>query len=387
MPKEQRLKGIIAENEETIWDLALRLHRRPEVGYAEFFAARTLAGFLRDRGFRVDLGIAGMPTAYRAEWGTSGPRVALMAEMDAMPGTGHSCGHNLMAAAAVGAAAGLAGLGKELPGRIVVLGAPAEEVGYRSGGKALLVREGYLHGIAAAMQIHPAESTYLRREYWPAWTYIEFTFRRGQTEVLSWDPGSRHPYEVLVEDLAADLGAIDLSVAAPPRGDAWTVGDRTELWMRFRLKGERASDLPGLEADALRRAGEYASELGLDVSARLGTNRYHDMIDSQSIGQVFKDHCESLGEPILDVAHPESQSLGDMGNVSQVVPSIHPFIGIGGNPRLHTEEYAEAVTTSGARRALRIGSSAMALTSLDLMENTALRDAAWREFLSEDREA
>jgi len=115
-----------------LWDLALRIHAHPELGFEEHQAAAWLSEALEKGGFRIERGAGGVPTAFRAVHPAAkpGPRVALLAEYDALPELGHACGHNLIAVIAVGAALGLATLKKDLPGTLVVLGTPAEEGGY-----------------------------------------------------------------------------------------------------------------------------------------------------------------------------------------------------------------------------------------------------------------
>jgi len=351
------------------------------VGYTEYYAARQLAGRLAENGFDVDLGVAGMPTAYRATFGRTAPVVALMAEMDAMPETGHSCGHNLMATASLLAALALSRLGDALPGRIMVLGSPAEEVGEGSGGKALLVSHGYLDGVTAAMQVHPAESSYLRRDVWPAWTHLELVFHVRRPRCIGWSPDDVHPYEVLIRELPRKLGAVEVAAAAPPVQDARVPAPFPGLRLRLRLGSARLGELPALEERAIRMAADYADRFDLEMNASLWTHRYADMIHNHAIGQAFLSRFRSFNDPMAERAHPGRKSLGDMGNVSQVVPSIHPFIGIGADPKLHTEEYARAAMGEGGRRALLSGARAMALTALDIMESESLRDRAWREFL------
>ena len=147
---------------EELWDLALRIHAHPELGFEEYQASTWLAEALEKRGFRVERGVGGLPTAFRAVHPAEkpGPRIAILAEYDALPELGHACGHNLIAAIAVGAALGLAPFKEKLPGALLVIGTPAEEGG---GGKIKLIQAGVFRDVDAAMMVHPADQTLVDR--------------------------------------------------------------------------------------------------------------------------------------------------------------------------------------------------------------------------------
>ncbi|HHE47617.1 MAG TPA: M20 family peptidase [Candidatus Acetothermia bacterium] len=159
---KERVWERIEELADELWDLALKIHDNPELGFKEYKAANWLTEELRKGGFEVEIPYGGLETAFRAEHPerSEGPAIAILAEYDALPELGHACGHNLIATIAVGAALGLSPLKKELPGRLVVLGTPAEEGG---GGKILLVRAGAFRDIDLAMMVHPADQTLVGR--------------------------------------------------------------------------------------------------------------------------------------------------------------------------------------------------------------------------------
>src|SRR5438445_13406406 len=141
---------------EKVIGISREIHEHPELKFEEYFASNLLARSIRELGLKVETGIAGLKTAFRAEFGASGPTIAILAEYDALP-NGHSCGHNLIAGAALAAAIGLASMGQKLPGRIVLMGTPAEEGG---GGKIILLDNGAFNDIDAAIMAHPADCEY-----------------------------------------------------------------------------------------------------------------------------------------------------------------------------------------------------------------------------------
>ena len=136
-----------------LWDVAPALHRDPELAFAEHRAAALLTGELEEHGFAVERGVAGLPTAFTATAGDgNGPRVALLLEYDALPELGHACGHNLIAAAGLGAALALRRALPRTDGTVLVVGTPAEEGG---GGKVIEAEAGVFDGVDAALMFHP----------------------------------------------------------------------------------------------------------------------------------------------------------------------------------------------------------------------------------------
>ncbi|HEX3033279.1 MAG TPA: M20/M25/M40 family metallo-hydrolase, partial [Bacillota bacterium] len=153
--KEEVIRGLDNIREELV-TVSDRIHQQPELGFQEFFAMETLTEALGRGGFRVEKGVAGLETAFYAEFpgkGT-GPKIAFLAEYDALPELGHGCGHNIIGSAAIGAALAVSWLLDRLDGTVAVIGCPAEETG---GGKLVLIEQGYFRDVAAAMMVHPAD--------------------------------------------------------------------------------------------------------------------------------------------------------------------------------------------------------------------------------------
>ena len=378
-------------------ELSHSLHAQPELGYTEFHAARTSAALLQRHGFEVDLGIAQMPTAYRAAKRLGdGPTVALLAELDAVQlvdakrpsweTIGHGCGHNVMTAAAVGAALALAESGSAMGGRVVVFGSPAEETGLRSGGKELLRSHGWFNGLAAAMQIHPADRDYVARPLWPAWSAMELRFRHRSERPLGWLPNAAHPFETLIDALRAAVpGSERLAVEAPPAGDAWSVADRTELRVTMHLRADGIRGLERLETDLLREASVLAGTHDVTLTSSLVRNRYDGMVDNPVLVEAFMRNAAAFGRPFEPSAHAHIASLGDMGNVSRVVPSIHPFVGLGAQVPGHSAAFADLAGGTAGDAALWTGALGMAWTCVDVLADPTVRGAAWEAYLRDPR--
>lgn len=391
---ERALKNTWAD----VVNLSRQIHSIPEPAYVEYSTARTITRLLRRHGFDVELGIAQMPTAFRAtRRSAAGPSVAFFAELDAVQlvdakrpsydTVAHGCGHNVIASAAVGAALAIAAVGAVVPGRVVVFGAPAEESDIRSGGKELLRQHGWLNGLTAAMQIHPADRTYVRRPWWPAWSALELRFTRATERPLRWDgEAGPHPFESMIAALKEIVpGSTRLSVLAPPSGDRWTTADRTELAVVLHLQGEGSRSLERVEAEVLERVAGLAADHGLKFSSELARNRYDSMVDNLELADAYLKNVKAMGVEIEETAHPHIASLGDMGNVSHAVPSIHPFIGLGKQAPGHSSAFAELVGGEPGEQALWIGSLSMALTAVDVLMDAAFRARVWDEFLADPR--
>lgn len=392
------VERALQDNWNELVDLSRQIHSTPEPAYVEFATARYMTQLLRKHGFQVEQGIAQMPTAFKALHDSGpGPAIGFFAELDAIQlvdakrpsydTVGHGCGHNVIASAAAGAAVALAAVGAELPGRVIVYGAPAEETDVRSGGKELLRQHGWFNGLAAAMQIHPADRTYLRRPWWPAWSALELRFRRIGEHPIRWDPEvGAHPYEEVIgalKDVVPD--STRLSVLAPPAGDNWSAADRTELTVILQLRGPGSRSLERTEQQVLELVRDLAERLRLEFRSELSRNRYDSMVDNLTLGEAYMRNMEAMGVEIEESAHPHIASLGDMGNVSHAVPSIHPFIGLGQLAPGHSSVFAELVGGESGERALWTGALSMALTGVDVLADPQLRWRVWDEFLSDSR--
>lgn len=345
------------------------LHSRPETAYREWEASRLLAGLLAAAGFDVERPAFGIGTAFAARLGRSGPHVVLCCEYDALPGLGHACGHNVVAAAGLGAGLALAGLRRPLPGRVTVLGTPAEEGG---AGKIRLLEAGAFDGVDAAMMVHPHGHETVRPRVL-ALADLLVTYR-GLAAHASLAP------ELGVNALdGLVLGYVGLSALRQhlPAGQRVhgivTAGGTAPGVVPDRADGRflvRAPDRPALESlvgrvlDALRGG---AQATGSRLQVRHGP--VHDAFrHDEALAAAFERHCRALGRrPVpVEALPPQMAGSTDMGNVSQVVRAIHPWLCIAPGAAPHTEAFRRAAVGPGADRAVRDGAAALALTALDM---------------------
>lgn len=379
----QVISAIDAASEELI-DLARRIHATPEIAFEEHQAAEWLASALERYGFAVERGTGGLETAFRAEIsGTSpGPGVAILAEYDALPVLGHACGHNLIAAAAVGAGVGLAAVRERLPGRTVVLGTPAEEGG---GGKVILLEKGAFGGVDAAIMFHPAGYTLTGRPSLASYR-LAIKFNGKAAHAASIPDEGINALDAMIQtfvsigllrqqlrDDARVHGIITYGGAAPN-----IIPDRAEASFAIRAIDNEYAQSALARVIGCAQGAAAATGATLEHTVRKG---YDAIRPNRVMAAAFSRHLESLG--YTQDTPPERPRMGstDMGDVSQAIPSIHPYIAIGPKDVPgHSLLFNEASISERGLSAMIAAAKAMALTAVDLLTEDGLLEAARREF-------
>lgn len=373
---------VIAGARERLIELSHAIHASPEVAFEEVRASGWVATLLDSAGFSVRRDLGGLPTAVSAIYGSGPLHVAVIAEYDALPGVGHACGHNIICAAAVGAALGLAAVAGEVGLRVSLIGTPAEEGG---GGKIRLLEAGAFAGVHAAMMVHPAPRDTLDPLILAAQTLeIEYTGREAHAAGAP-ELGINAADAFVVAQVGIGLlrqhlppmtrvhGIVDQGGDAPNIVPAHTSG-------RFMVRAGTT-----LQLDALRdrviacfQAGAMATGARLEVRPRV---RYAHLEQDKDIIELYRINAEALGRQF----HPFAESgLGpvstDMGDVSLALPSIHPMIGIDSLPAVnHQPEFTAAAASGAGDQAVLDGAVAMAWTAIDLASSDALRERLIRE--------
>ncbi|MFD0412483.1 M20 family metallopeptidase [Streptomyces sp. NPDC127108] len=356
----------VDEHRDDLIALSRRIHGNPETAFTEHRAAAWCAETLAAAGFAVDSPAYGLDTAFSATTG-SGPRtVAVVCEYDALPDLGHACGHNLIAAAGIGAALGLAPFADELGLRIRVLGTPAEE---RGAGKALMLDAGAFDGVDAAMMVHPCPFEMSDfRSFALGTLSVTYTGRAAHP--------SLNPHEGRNAADALTVAQVALGLLRQHLPPQWRVhGITTEAGTSpnavpvratasYELRALAAEDLAELRArvEDCFRAGALAT--GCDVTLERPEPDYLDFRGDPALIELWTRNARALGRP-EPVERPPF-ACTDMGNVSHVVPSIHPVLDIsGGACGPHEPEFAQAALSPAGERALLDGATAMAWTAVD----------------------
>ena len=362
----------VAADTSTLLELSRRIHANPEVAWEEHQAAAWVGATMDDAGFAVEAAYLGLDTALRATTGSGPLHVVLCAEYDALPGLGHACGHNIIAASSVGAALALGAVADDLGLTVTLLGTPAEEGG---GGKIVMLDRGAFDGVHLALMAHP-----------------------GPVDVAH-----ARPYAVSHLDIAYD-GKAAHAAAYPEDGvnaaDAFTVAQVSIGLLRQQLPGGtrvhglvtrsgeapnaipqrsegrwyvRGDSMPVMESareKVLRcfEAGGVAT--GCELHVDEPTPPYTEFRTDVAVLDLYTRNARGLGRVLTDGDSGlgrMSRASTDMGNVSQVVAAIHPYIGIDSAPAVnHQREFAAACVTQSADAALLDAAVALALTVVDV---------------------
>ncbi len=385
---KRAVTDAIDAHRELLLEVSHDIHAHPEENFAEHHAHDLLTTALADEGFEVTRGAFDIPTAFEATWGTGGPLVAVFCEYDALPSIGHACGHNIIAAAGLGAALGAATVADSLGGRLRVLGSPAEEGG---GGKVFMIERGALDGVDAAMMIHPADVD-LR---WMTAIAIQqltitWTGRAAHAAAHPWD--GRNALDAAVLGYM-NVAALRQHIRPDERvhGIFTDGGDKPNIvpasasmhWF------VRAADMDRLELlkprvlAALTAGGEAT---GCDVTHEWLEPAYADLRRNRPFEDLYATNSAALGRPVVEPGE-DGDVVGstDMGNVSQVVPSIHPMVAVA--PRgigIHTPGFTECAASPEGDQGVLDGAKAMAHTIVDLWSSPEALDAVTTAFRGSD---
>ncbi|TVS19003.1 MAG: M20 family peptidase [Gammaproteobacteria bacterium] len=385
MSRERMLVAVDAAADELI-EISRDIHAHPELAFEEYHAAGRLTGAMSARGLDVARGAYGLPTAFEVEFGSGdGPCVALLAEYDALPGIGHACGHNLIATAALGAAFALQALGSALPGRVRLLGTPAEEKG---GGKELMARAGAFDGVDAALMIHPSGINLVTM---PCLCYADVrVVYHGRSAHASAMPhkginaldGLLLAYQAISNLRQHIRGTERIHGIVTEGGQAPNiVPDRTEG--EFYVRAATAAHLEALKprVQACFEAGAKGS--GCELELFWGDVDYLDLNTNWPLAGRFQQHAEALGREFFPLEKLGVGGAGstDMGNVSQRVPSIHPMLAAAPrNVVIHHPDFAHYAGSEMGDAAALDGARTLALTAYDFLVDAELRDEVAKAF-------
>ena len=358
-------------------DAAHRIHAEPELAYEERKAHDLLTSMLAEAGLALERSAFGIETAFRAVAGASGPAVAVLCEYDALPGLGHGCGHNIIAAMSVGAGLGLAAVADDIGVEVTVLGTPAEEGG---GGKITLLEQGAFEGAHAAMMVHPSPFDLAEM---PIIAVDQLNIRYlGKEAHASAFPelGVNAADALVVAQTAIGLLRQHLRPTDRVHGIVTKGGDAPNVvpaltegtWL---VRAHDLDELREVEAKVMRcfEAGALATGTKLEVTPEHPP--YAEMHHDPALASLYRANAEALGRKFLDLSSVErTAGSTDMGNVSLAVPSIHPSIGIDSLPAVnHQPEFTAQCATPVADRAVMDGAIAMAWTVIDAAADDQLR--------------
>ncbi|KON86338.1 amidohydrolase [Sporosarcina globispora] len=385
---KESIKKNVEDNKELYLSASHQIHANPEIGNEEFFASGLLAGILEKEGFEVERAVAGHETAFlaRKKSDKPGPSIAFLAEYDALPGLGHGCGHNIIGTTSVAAAIALSKVIDETGGEAVVFGTPSEEGGPNGSAKGSFVKHGLLEGIDAALMVHPSNHTRLTSSSL-AVDPLDFEFIGKPAHAAASPEEGINALDAVIQ-LFNGINALRQQLKDDVRihGIITHGGDAPNIIpeyakARFFIRAATRTSLN----EVTRKVKAVAEGAALATGAKLNVIAFQNEVDNlllnKTYDQVFKEVIEDLGETVVE---GDRDGIGstDAGNISQVVPTIHPYIKIGGdNLVAHTVPFREAAASVKGDEALITGAKGLALTAYQLVTDPALLESIKQEFL------
>jgi amidohydrolase len=364
-------------------NLSLKIHANPELGFKEIKAAGWLAQYLEKNGFSVEQGICELETAFRGSYGDGSPAIALLAEYDALPHLGHACGHNLIAGGSIGAAVAAKAAIDHFGGSVQVIGTPAEEL---YGGKVIMVERGAFNSLDAAMMVHPGSHN---AAVTPALACIalevEF-FGRAAHAAGHPEAGINALEAMLLSFAAINVLRQHIKDKARIHGIITDGGEAANIVPahsagNFLVRAEDDAYLDELKEKVLDCFVGGATATGARLEYHWGETRYAPMRNNLTLAKLFRQNMKSLGRQ-MPLSDPE-RSFGstDMGNVSQVMPGIHPGVAIV-SPEvvIHSPEFALAASSEAGITGMLDAAKAMVMTIVDLVAIPETMAKVKREF-------
>ena len=363
---------------DTVWD-------HPEYNFHEFHACEAMSGLLRDFGFQVETGIGGLETSVKAVYdsGKEGPNIGIFGEFDAVPGMGHSCGHNLMCAMAVGAGEAVRSVISETGGRVTVFGTPAEEGG---GGKIIMLKNGAFEGLDIAMILHSANDTVVNDISYSR-TDVIVDFYGKTAHAATWpEEGVSALNPVLdlfhiIDSMRlelADRGKI-LGIISKGGEDPIYIPDHCQA--KFTIRSFSMKYKLELFNRFIEICQHVAAITGTKMEWQYDGLAYEDIRNNEPLEEALRKNFVDLGEDVK----PRERALGigctDMGNVTHEIPGLQSYVLVVPELRGHTLEFQEACKSPAGHRTIAVGSKAMAMTAVDVLTSESLLADIRKAFL------
>ena len=378
-----QVKSEVDAQQDQLAEISAQIHANPELGFQETMAAGWLTQYLERNGFSVERGICDLPTAFRASYGEGKPSIALLAEYDALPDIGHACGHNLIATSAVGAAVASKPAIDRFGGNILVIGTPAEEL---YGGKVIMAERGAFRDVDIAMLVHPGVYDVATNQALACQTLeVEFYGRaahaaaRPEAGINALDAmllafTAINSLRQHIKDKARIHGIITDGGEAANVVPAHSAGN-------FIVRAEEDSYLDELKDKVLNCFTGAATATGARLEYRWGDVRYAPLRNNPTLAQLFSQNMQSLGRNVLPTDATLAFGSTDMGNVSQLVPAIHPTVAIApADVIIHSPQFATAAASEAGRLGFLDAAKALAMTVLDLLASPETMTRTKEEF-------
>ncbi|MCL2141023.1 MAG: M20 family metallopeptidase [Dehalococcoidia bacterium] len=373
----------INEHYDNLQGLSQNIHSHPETAFNEYHAMACLTQELSQHGFVIEHGICGLPTAFRASFGSGRPAIAFLAEYDALPNLGHACGHNLIATAAVAAACGTITASVALGGQIIVIGTPAEE---SNGGKIKMLQQGAFNELDAVMMLHPStcnsatvttlscislDVEFFGKEAHAA-THPELGINALDALILSYNALNSARQHFTAD--ARVHGIITSGGQAPNIIPSYSAA-------RFLVRANDKARLKILREQVLNCFKAGAMATGARMEYCWNENEFYDsMLNNTVLATLYRENMAQLGIQVLLEDTDLSFGSSDIGNVSQIVPSIHALVAIAPkNESKHTYNFANYAASEQALSKTLLAATALSMTAIDLLSSIQTLTAVKQE--------
>lgn len=382
---KQRAAADIDRRRNELIHLSLDLHAHPETAFEEVRSSALLADFLERNGFSVERGVCDIPTAFRASFGSGEPRVAIIAEYDALPGVGHGCGHNIIGTASCAAGTAVRPLIEQTGGTLLVIGTPAEEA---AGGKVYMAARGAFDGLTCAMMVHPGNrNTALAYALACLELDVEFTGRAAHAAARP-EAGLNALDAMVAAFVSIGLLRQQLRDSARIHGIITDGGQAVNVIphhtaAKFLIRTEEDDYMDDvLKPKVLACFQGAAAATGCRLTYKWGEeSRYKTMRTNLALAAAYRANVEALGRTVVTPESSRSMGSTDMGNVSHIVPAIHPAIAIAPpDVPIHTTDFRDCAASDSGHQGLIDSAKALAMTAIDVLTGPALRTAMWDEF-------
>ncbi len=386
MNKEKLKASVVGEidaRRHQLSELSLKIHSSPELGFHEVKAAAWLTQYLEENGFSIERGICGLPTAFKGCYGRGKPAIAILAEYDALPDLGHACGHNLIAGSAVGAGVASKLAIDQFGGSILVIGTPAEEL---HGGKIIMADRGAFDNLDVAMMVHPGPFDTAATQAL-ACQVLEVEFFGKAAHASAKPEAGINALEAMLNSFTA-INSLRQHIKDKARihgiitdgGEAANIVPAHSAG-NFVVRTEDDAYLEKLKQRVINCFIGAATASGARLEYRWTDIHYAPLLNNLTLAQLFRQNMQSLGRKVN--LSDASQAFGstDMGNVSQLVPSIHAGVAIAPEEvPLHSTQFAEATASEAGIQGLLDAAKALAMTVVDLIASPEIVIKAKEEF-------
>lgn len=381
---KEKLSQLFENYKNEFVELNEYLYNNPELGLQEFKACAAHTAILEKYGFNVTKNFAGLETAFQASFKNSseGPRIAILAEYDALPGIGHGCGHNIFGVTSVATGILIKELMKDIPGEILVIGTPAEET---NGAKVDMAQKGVFNNIDIAMAVHPSGEAHYRSGVSQAMEALQFTFK-GKTAHASGAPheGINALDGVLMLFNSVNALRQQTLETARVHGIITKGGEAANIIpdlavANFYVRAKSLEYLKGFVERVKNCAKGAALATGTTLEITNYETSFANLVTNNKLSETYEKNLKSLG--VTDIRDKESHGSTDMGDVSHCCPTIHPYFPLTTSHLTgHSVEFASASIAPDAYKGMKEATLAMALTALELFENKELLNEIKEEF-------